>query len=160
MLYNLRNMKRGFILFSNLLLAALLGGCASVPMSNVQDDLMRKEFAPPSESKSGIYVFRDGTFGTALTKYIKINGEVIGTTAPKTYFYTEIQPGLHTVTTESEFGENSVVLQTIAGENYFIRQYLKMGVFVGGSDLTIVDSEAGQKGVLKCELAKSFEENW
>jgi hypothetical protein len=38
--------------------------------------------------------------------------------------------------------------------NYFVRQYVKLGVFVGGANLEVVPAEEGKKGVLECELAR------
>lgn len=35
-----------------------------------------------------------------------------------------------------------------------LRQYIKIGLFVGGANLEIVSEEEGKKGVSKCKLAK------
>lgn len=56
--------------------------------------------------------------------------------------------------TESEFSENAFKFVAEAGLNYFIRQYIKMGVFVGGANLEIVSKEEGKKGVLSSGLAQ------
>jgi hypothetical protein len=41
-----------------------------------------------------------------------------------------------------------------AGKNYFIRQYIKMGVFVGGAGLEQVPEEQGKKDIAQLEMAK------
>jgi hypothetical protein len=84
----------------------------------------------------------------------------VGDTGPNTYFYVEVAPGSHKVSTQSEFGENEVVLEAVAEQNHYIRQYIKMGLMVGGAELKIVDSAKGQKGVLSCKLARSNFESW
>ncbi len=134
---------------------ALLAGCASVPTATVEEDSARKRFDPPPEQMAGIYIYRNSNFGAALKKSVTVNGRALGQTAPMTYFYTVVPPGEHTLATESEFGDNSLVLDAEAGKNYFVRQYIKMGVFVGGSKLEMVDEATGKEGVLECTLAAS-----
>jgi len=134
---------------------AVLSGCASVPMATKEQDTAGKTFAQPPTDKAGLYVFRDSFFGAALRKAVSIDGSVIGTTAKNTYFYKVIDPGSHTLSTESEFGDNSIDFDADAGKNYYARQYIKMGVFVGGSGIEMVSEEEGKKGVLACERAES-----
>ena len=139
---------------SLLLLVLYLSGCASVPMSSPEEDSAKKQFSPPSKGKSGLYIFRDSNFGGALKKSVYIDGEFIGETAPKTYFYREINEGKHELSTESEFGNNDLVLVAKKGLNYFVRQFIKFGVFVGGAGLELVSEDEGKKGVLESKLAK------
>ncbi len=47
-----------------------------------------------------------------------------------------------------------MMLTAECGKNYFIRQYIKFGVFVGGANLELVTEDEGKKGVLECKLAK------
>lgn len=57
--------------------------------------------------------------------------------------------------TESEFSPNDLKLVTRSGNNYFVRQYIKVGVFVGGANLKVVDEEQGRKAVAKLSLARA-----
>lgn len=134
---------------------AVLSGCASVPMASKEQDAAAKSFAAPASDKAGLYVYRNSFVGQALRKVVSIDGTVIGTTANKTYFYKEIAPGGHKLTTESEFGDNSVTFQAEGGKNYYARQYIKMGVFVGGSGIEMVSEDVGKKAILDCERAQS-----
>ncbi|OYT96775.1 MAG: hypothetical protein CFE49_05480, partial [Pseudomonas sp. PGPPP3] len=68
--------------------------------------------------------------------------------------YREISPGAHVLATESEFGDNTLNLTAEAGKNLFVRQYIKMGVFVGGANLEQVSDSEGRKGVSETELAR------
>lgn len=136
------------------LAVALLAGCASVPMATEAEDTEAKTFAPPPADKAGVYIYRDSSLGSALKKTIYIDGEPIGESAAKTYFYEIVEPGEHRIATESEFGENDLVLQAEAGQNHYVRQYIKIGVFVGGANLKVVSEEEGQAGVQKCKLAQ------
>jgi hypothetical protein len=40
------------------------------------------------------------------------------------------------------------------GKNHYFRQYIKMGVFIGGSNFEVVSETDGQKGVLECGEAQ------
>jgi hypothetical protein len=133
---------------------ALLSGCASVPMESADKDQALKSFSAPPQDQAGLYIFRDSSLGAAVKKTIKIDDEVVGETAAKTYFYRLVSPGLHVLATESEFGDNLLELNAQAGKNHYVRQSIKMGVFVGGAKLTEVSESEGQKGVRNTKLAR------
>lgn len=128
-------------------------GCASVPMAPPSEDQAKKTFNPPTEGMSGLYIFRNSSFGGALLKSIYLDGKFLGETGPNVYFYTEVKPGEHTVSTESEFSENHLKLNAEANKHYFIRQYIKMGLFVGGANFEILPPNEGKNGVMECKLA-------
>ena len=130
-------------------------GCSSVPMEDQKLNDEAKRFSPPSRGSSGLYIYRDSMFGAALKKDIWVNGKCIGETAPKVFFYEEV-PGEqnHKISTESEFSPNDLNLFTKMGINYFIRQYIKMGVLVGGAGLELVDSAKGKNDIKELGLAK------
>ena len=134
---------------------SLFAGCASVPMEGREKSDMAKKFTPPSGDKAGLYIYRSGSFGGALKKDVWVDGGCIGETAPNIFFYEEVAGGIeHKVSTESEFSPNYLLLKTDSGQNYFVRQYIKMGVFVGGAGVELVDGEKGKEEVAKLELAK------
>ena len=147
------------LIFIVVLLSAYLSGCASVPMASEEDDRLRKEFSAPAEGTAGLYIYRNSNFGAALAKSVYIDGEHIGETAPMTYFYKQVKSGEHKLSTESEFSDNDLSIQTEDGKNYFVRQYIKFGVFVGGANLELMTEDEGQKGVLECKLAKELDKS-
>ena len=97
-----------------------LTGCATVPMASDLEDRAKKEFTPPPSEVAGLYIYRNSHFGSALKKTLSIDGEIIGESAPMTYFYRELVPGKHTLSTESEFSENIVTLDVLGGKNYYM----------------------------------------
>ena len=137
-----------------LLIVLLAIGCASVPMAPPEDDVARKAFAPPAQNVAGLYIYRNSNLGGALKKSIYIDGELIGETGPMTYFFREITPGEHRLSTESEFSNNDLSINAVGGQNLFVRQYIKLGLFVGGANLELVPAEQGKQGVLECKLAR------
>lgn len=134
----------------------LISGCASVDMASKAESAKAKEFNPPSQGTAGVYIYRDSFVGKALKKDVWIDGKCIGESAPDVFFYTEVDGGKnHKVDTESEFSPNTLELMFETGKNYFIRQFIKMGVFVGGAGLEQIAEEQGKKDVAKLEMAKS-----
>jgi hypothetical protein len=134
--------------------SCLLSACASVPMESKEVSNKAKSFAPPSEGNAGLYIFRDSTLGASLKKDIWVDGKCIGESAPNVFFYEEVKGDMeHKISTESEFSSNDFVIKTLSGENYFVRQYIKFGVFVGGANLELVDPADGKKAVSGLDMA-------
>lgn len=134
---------------------ALLTGCATVKMEDQAASQQAKQFPQPSAGQAGLYVYRDSAFGAALKKDIWVDGKCLGESAPNVFFFTEVAPGQRKVSTESEFSPNDLALMVEAGKNYFVRQFIKMGLFVGGAGLETVPEEQGKAAVSKLELAAS-----
>jgi hypothetical protein len=135
--------------------AILISGCASVEMASQAESAKAKEFNPPSEGNAGVYLYRDSFVGKALKKDLWIDGKCIGESAPDVFFYTEVEGGKkHRIDTESEFSPNPLELLFETGKNYFIRQFIKMGLFVGGAGLEQIPEEQGKIDVSKLEMAK------
>jgi len=146
-------MYKKLFLALSLTVLALLSGCASVPMASMEQDKIAKQFSKPPQGSAGIYIYRNSNLGGALKKDIYIDGKKIGETAPMTYFFKRVKAGNHKLSTESEFSDNDLILQTKSGTNYFVNQYIKLGMFVGGAGLELVSEKEGKNGVLECELA-------
>ncbi|TDQ17985.1 uncharacterized protein DUF2846 [Raoultella sp. BIGb0149] len=142
------------IIFAAVILSsALLGGCASVPLAGNAENTTAKSFPAPESGKAGLYVYRDSFVGKALKKDVYLDGRCLGETADRVFFYQQIsasQP--HTLGTESEFSPNNLTLNVAPGKNYFVRQYIKMGVFVGGAGLEQVPESEGMRVVSKPEV--------
>ena len=146
-------MFRSMILI--LAVAILSAGCATVPMESKDISSQAKQFNPPSAGMASLYIYRGGGLGTALKKDIWLDGRCVGESAPNVFFHEEVAGDQeHTVATESEFSPNSLKLTTARARIYFIRQYMKMGVFVGGANLEVVDDAQGRKDVSELELAR------
>ncbi|MDC9614789.1 DUF2846 domain-containing protein [Xenorhabdus khoisanae] len=133
--------------------ALLLSGCASVPLATEQDSAEAKNFSDPEKGRSGLYIYRDSFVGKSLKKDIYVDGKCIGETADKTFFYTQVSGDQnHKISTESEFSPNDLLIFTESGKNYFIRQYIKMGVFVGGAGLSVSPEDEGKRVISKADV--------
>lgn len=146
-------------MFKKLALAAfassLLAGCASVPMEDKEASAEAKQFSTPPAGSSGLYIYRTSGMGTALKKDIKVDDKCVGESAPNMFFYELVKGDTeHKISTESEFSPNDLLVKTESGKNYFVKQYIKMGLFVGGANLELVDEQEGKNAVSKLELAR------
>ena len=146
-------------MLKQLLIAGLvmtLGACATVPTVGVDVAAQVKEVVTPPEGKSGIYVYRSNSVvGAALKKDIWIDGKCIGESARGVVFYEEVEGDQeHIVATESEFSPNLLTLNTEQGKNYFVQQYIKMGAFVGGANLRLVDAVEGKNAIATLAIAQ------
>ncbi len=136
-----------------MLVMALFTGCASVKMESKEASDRAKQFAQPGSGQAGVYIYRDSFVGKALKKDVWIDGKCIGESAPDVFFYTEATPGQHTLSTESEFSPNDLSILVEAGKNYFYRQFIKLGVFVGGAGVESMPEEQGKAAIAKLQLA-------
>lgn len=142
--------------FMCIIFSVLLTGCASVKMEDKTASDRAKQFSAPSSGNAGLYIYRNLGIGAALKKDIRVDGKCIGESAPGVFFLTEVSGDKpHEVTTESEFSPNKLSMIFNAGKNYFIRQYIKFGVFVGGADLELVTDEEGKGEIAKLALASN-----
>lgn len=138
------------------LLALMLTGCASVNMTSKEESDKAKQFAAPAGGNAGLYVYRDSFVGKALKKDIWVNGKCLGESASDVFFYTQVEGGKkHKIETESEFSPNALEVFMETGKNYFIRQFIKLGAFVGGADLEQIPEEQGKAAVAKLEMAQA-----
>lgn len=141
-------------LFLVIFISSMFAGCASVPMESEEASDKAKGFNPPSDGNAGLYIYRTSGPGTALKKDVWIDGKCVGETAPNMFFYEEVSGGeQHKISTESEFSPNDLLVHTANGKNYFVEQFIKMGVFVGGADMKLVDEEEGRKDIGELEMA-------
>jgi len=127
-------------------------------MASKEESEKAKAFNAPSAGNAGVYIYRNSFVGKALKKDIWVNGKCIGESAPDVFFYTEVEGGkTYKIETESEFSPNALELMVNAGKNYFVRQYIKFGAFVGGANLELMPEDQGKADVAKLELAKPGE---
>lgn len=131
--------------------AMAMVGCASVPMGDTKKDAELKTFAA-KPGVAGLYIYRNESMGAAIRMDVAVDGKNIGQTAAKTYFYTEVAPGKHTITSKAE-NTDTLEVNAVAGKLYFIWQEVKMGLMSARSKLSLVSEAEGKKGVQESQLA-------
>jgi len=134
-----------------LAVGALMSGCASVSMGDPQRDASLKTFPVPAD-KAAIYVYRNENFGGAIKMPVTLDGKDMGSTAAKTYLYSEVEPGSHVLVSKTE-NDSVLKVDTVAGRIYYVWQEVKMGLIAARSKLQLVDEKEGQDGVKESKLA-------
>lgn len=143
-------MKLNYI---SIVAALLISGCASVPMGDPKQDAALKTFAVAKE-KAGIYIYRNESMGAAVKMDVAVDGRPIGQTAAKTYFYKEVAPGKHTISSTAE-NTDTIEVDAKPGTLTFIWQEVKMGLMYARNKLHLVSEEEGKRGVQETTLAAS-----
>ena len=133
-----------------LLMVLLVAGCASVPMGSLEDDVKAKTFAPPA-GKASLYIYRNENFGGAIPLTVAVNGRTLGQTGPMTFFRLDVPSGKYNVESHAE-NVSALSLTTEAGNNYYIWQEVKMGMWMARSLLQQVDEAKGKEAVNQCKL--------
>jgi hypothetical protein len=128
---------------------AILAACATVPMAPPEADAKAKTFIV-EPGKANVYVFRNESFGGAITMTVALNGKVMGQTGPKTFFLWQVDPGKHEIQSIAE-NTSTVSLDVEPAKNYFVWQEVKMGFWMARSALQVVDEATGRKGVEECK---------
>ena len=134
--------------------SVLFAGCASVPTEQAEVSNVIKQVKAPSANNAGLYIYRSNSVvGGALKKDVWVDDECIGETARGTFFYHEVLGNIqHKVSTESEFSPNDLIIDTKAGDNYFVKQYIKPGLIVGGAGLKLVTEAEGKQAISDLDL--------
>jgi len=145
-------MKR-VALLTILIMFSFLSGCASVPMASLERDNEAKYFIV-EPGKSNIYLYRNESFGGAIAMPVSLDGRMAGNTGPNTFFKWIVAPGIHDVVSHTE-NTARITINAIEGQNHFIWQEVKMGMWTAGSQLHEVSAEEGEKGVSECKLAST-----
>jgi hypothetical protein len=148
------------------LASTLASGCASVPMESLERTTTAKKFDPPSEGSSGLYIYRNTSFGGHLKGGVWVDGKCLGATAPSVFFYEEIEGDKSlNLSPISDFKLNpsetylkkhgpqkGLNIQVKSGMNYFIQHnmnYLGDGI----PSFKLVDEEQGKEEVSKLDMA-------
>jgi hypothetical protein len=110
-----------------------LSGCASVPMGDAGQDAALKTFKVAPD-RAGIYIYRNESMGAAIRMDVTIDGVTLGQTAARTYLYTEVSPGFHTVVSKAE-NDDTIGVEVKPGTLTYVWQEVKMGALYARTKL-------------------------
>jgi hypothetical protein len=135
-----------------LAMASWIAGCASTPQASRERDAEAKQFtAHPNTST--LYVYRND-FASAFNEdsVLFVNGRLVGSTLPKTFFRLNLRPGTQLL--QGMAADNGrLAISTRPGEVYFV----SLSVSGGQSHFFLVNPATGRKTLTACcELM----ENW
>jgi hypothetical protein len=128
------------------LAAALLAGCASVPLATPGADAQAKQLQPP-EGKALLFVFRDDGLAAMSLFPLFVDEERVGDLSNGSYYVVEVEPGPHRLDFPFNDGATTLRLQVEANHRYFVRQSIDMTwallVTIRRAQLALVDEATG-----------------
>jgi hypothetical protein len=130
--------------------ACLTSGCAPVHRTSRSVSDTAKTFATLPD-KAVVYVYRNTLFGAAISMAISVDGVEVGATGAYSFFKLALPPGHHTLESDAE-NDSILSIDVQAGQNYYVWQDVKIGIFVARTGLHIVTAEEGQAEVRKLKL--------
>jgi hypothetical protein len=132
-----------------LLLALLLGACASTPEASFQTDAEAKRFESAPRAAI-IYLYRADAPGASGTSTIWVDGRIVGQTLPATYFRVPVRPGRNRISAYAS-DQGQLAIETREGGIYFV------SMRVAGTDETPsstlfrrVAPEVGKAEIVRC----------
>jgi hypothetical protein len=124
-------------------LAAFIAGCATGNRAKPAQDAQARLLTPDPE-KSVVYLMRDlGDFYITEVK-VGVDGKVVGTTSPNTFYRWELPPGKHVIVSYTE-PPAVLKLTTEPGGVYYVWQDINFGLLREPSRLQIVDAITARK---------------
>lgn len=137
-----------FVFACSLLCTACMGEYAGA-----DEEKIAKTFTVKDKSKSQIYIYRPNhLYGSWVKKRVWIDGKSVGDIVSGSFTVTEVKPGYHVVSTRSEFGNNHILVRTKKGNNYFVKQNIKYGVFSSGSGIRLMKADYAKKIIKDLDL--------
>jgi hypothetical protein len=110
--------------------------------------------APPPTGKGQVVFFRPSKFsGAALSFSVHEGDKGVGKLGNGSYFIDVSDPGAHTFTIQSE-AKDSLTLEVEAGETYYVKQTIGMGIVMGRPHLSPVTKEEFDASKLKLSTKK------
>ncbi len=109
---------------------------------------------PPLAAGQGrIYFYREGgLMGAAIQPTIMIDGISAGGRAkPGDYFYVDRPAGTYEISTETEKKE-AITLTLAADQSMYVRMDIKMGLFVGHVQPSIIDAQQAVGEISNCDF--------
>ena len=132
-------------------IAVALAGCTSTPEAARDKDEFAKEFETHPNA-STIYVYRSQFNNFDFDSVLFLNGRLIGSTVPGTYFRVDAVPG-HNVLHGTGVDIGQLALDTRAGELYFV----SLDVLGGHSNFHMVPEDRAKQRIRACCVLL---ENW
>lgn len=130
---------------------AFFSGCASVPRATISKDIEAKRFYPKA-GNARIYVYRSSIIGLAVAYPVVFDSKIAGSLAVRTYLMWEVAPGLHTISSYTEESNEILKIKAEAGGCYFVKSFLRLGVFYNRVGLERVSAEEGKEHINNCKL--------
>jgi hypothetical protein len=107
---------------------------------------------PHAKEGKGLVVFyRDSSFkGGAIGFYLNQGQEPIGALNSGTFLYRDVEPGKQTFWSQA-ISKDSIRIDVVAGNTYYIKGIVQMGLLAGRPKLTVVSEAEAKASIAKLQ---------
>jgi hypothetical protein len=139
-------------------LACAVAICAVLPVSAAYASSPKYSVHHATEPAVGptvgrIYFYRESSMlGMAMEPAIKVDGNKVGESSSGDYFYVDLAPGTHEVSTSTEKKETTSVTVT-AGQTIYVKTEVSMGFLVGHVSPEVVPNDTAESEIQDCHFA-------
>lgn len=156
----------------NLLLCLMLALSAAgnaEPMVSEAEDAVSKQFQLPPSDMAGVYIYRDSVLmGKRQVGAVWLDGQLLGNLPDETFFYMQIKPGMHLLSSQAAPSDRDLRFEARGGENHFVKmEFVRkvpvagaiplvgsvIGAFSSNVKFETVSEEDGKDGVEDCQQA-------
>jgi hypothetical protein len=131
-------------------LSLFVTACASGPKYSE----VKNKIGPLQSGQGRVFVYRDSSFGAAITPTVTANGKPIGVSRANGFFYADLAAGDYKLAAGTEV-ERSLSFTLAHGEIKYVRAFISFGLLVGRINFDLVNAAAGEQALQ--ELAYSPE---
>lgn len=136
-------------------IVCMLALCACSGGKKAADNATPINFVSPPADRAAVYILRPALVGKLLNFKVEMDGQLVGKTKGKQYFYFFVEPGNHTLVSIAE-NKSELPIVMEAGKTYFFEQEVKMGIVKARNNLVRIDEVDAKIKVQKCKLPKDF----
>jgi hypothetical protein len=110
----------------------------------------------PSAGKGQVVFFRSSSlYGGAVWYTVKENGHKLGDLSSGAFFVLPEDPGPHVFTAATE-NKDTLRMEVEAGETYYVRGTVQMGILVGEASIAPSDENSFEKAFRHLHPAKTW----
>ncbi|HLZ83706.1 MAG TPA: DUF2846 domain-containing protein [Caulobacteraceae bacterium] len=111
---------------------------------------------PPPAGRGQVVFFRNSSlYGAAVWYTVKENGHKLGDLSNGAFFALPVDPGLHVFTAATE-NKDTLRIEVEAGETYYVRGTVHMGLLVGEASIAPSDEASFEKVFKHLHPAKTW----
>lgn len=127
-------------------LLSMLFGCASTGPKFTE---INSSFPNLTSDSGRIYLYRTTSLGAALKPNVVINGEEVGKSVAKGFFYVDKPAGNYEIVTSTEV-KRKLSLTLDNGQTRYVKFNVSMGFLVGHVYPVLVDNKEGESDIQNC----------
>jgi len=136
----MRRWSGGFLLAA---LAACLVGCSA---TGPRYSEMAESLPSLEENAGRIYFYRASILGAAVQPEVTVNGQVVGKSQPRSFFFIDRPAGTYRASARTE-AEGSIDIVLLARQTAYIEMSINMGFLVGRPAFERVAESEGRKAL-------------